>query len=413
MSRTMSGIPTSGGGGDALLAGGTLLSPQTFTGFNEFDELTQFKTKRPELSDAGGATFPPTDDEFITKLDGVDLFGSLSGSAQLNGGGNTAEDPPQTFTGFNEFDEKVVIKGESLDFTNATRRVIDMTIAPLPSNSNKLLMEAPTTEITMTSGSSKNQLSQVASSSAINTFLQTGISTTTNLISQVGANSTITTDGKFTTATAPTAGTHLCNKTYVDSVSGTSMSVSQQDINTLFYSVVRGNPSASNPNGFGGLLNEVSPYGSGTGANLQVDVAIPLGTTNFAVAITSRVMGEWQSREFNKGLAIARATLQANGTFLYTAIFRGKLFASTNGLIIAPFTITLSNNVGSTVEAAYANHIDDTAIAGLTYRYTPLLINTDGQSNSQFGLNRYYNAGSSLDRECGTSTTTAQLIKTG
>ena len=413
MSRTMSGIPTSGGGGDALLAGGTLLSPQTFTGFNEFDELTQFKTKRPELS-GRDATSNILESEFITKLDGVDLFGSLSGSAQLNGGGNTAEDPPQTFTGFNEFDEKVVIKGESLDFTNATRRVIDMTIAPLPSNSNKLLMEAPTTEITMTSGSSKNQFSQVASSSAINTLLQTGTPTTVNLISQVGANSTITTDGKFTTATAPTAGTHLCNKTYVDSVSGTSMSVSQQDINTLFYSVVRGNPSASNPNGLGGLLNEVSPYGSGTGANLQVDIAIPLGTTNFAVAITSRVMGEWQSREFNKGLAIARATLQADGTtFLYTAIFRGKLFAATNGLIIAPFTTGYSNNTGSTLEAVYADHIDDTAIAGLTYRYTPLLINTDGTSNSQFGLNRYYASGSSLDRECGTSTTTAQLIKTG
>jgi len=216
MSRTMSGIPTSGGGGDVTLAGGTLAVPQTFTGFNEFDELTQFKTKRPELSDAGGATFPPTDDEFITKLDGSDLFGSLSGSAQLNGGGNTEEDPPQTFTGFNEFDEKVVIKGESLEFTNATRRVIDMTIAPLPNNSNKLLMEAPTTEITMTSGGSKNQLSQVASSSAINTFLQTGTASTINLISQVGVNSTITTDGKFTTATAPSGVNDLCNKAYVD-----------------------------------------------------------------------------------------------------------------------------------------------------------------------------------------------------
>jgi hypothetical protein len=213
----MSGIPTSVGTGDVTLAGGTLLSPQTFTGFNEFDELTQFKTKRPELSDAGGATFPPTDDEFITKLDGVDLFGSLSGSAQLNGGGNTAEDPPQTFTGFNEFDEKVVIKGENIDFTNATRRVIDMTIAPLASNSNKLIMEASTTEITMTSGGSKNQLSQVASSSAINSFLQTGTASTINLISQVGANSTITTDGKFTTATAPSGVNDLCNKAYVDS----------------------------------------------------------------------------------------------------------------------------------------------------------------------------------------------------
>ena len=252
-----------------------------------------------------------------------------------------------------------------------------------------------------------------AQNSAINSFLQTGTASTNNLISQVGANSTITTDGKMTTATVPTGATHLCNKAYVDSVSGTSMSVSQQDINSLFYTVIRGNPTDSNPNGYGGLLNEVSPYGSGTGANLQVDVSIPLGLTNFAVAITSRVMGEWQSREWNKGLAIARATLQPDGTFLYTTIFRGKLFASTNGLIIAPFSIGLSANTGSTVEACYANHIDATPIAGNTYRYTPLLINSDGQSNSQFGLNRYYASGSSLDRECGTSTTTAQIIKTG
>ena len=215
MSRTMSGIPTSGGAGDVTLAGGTLLSPQTFTGFNEFDELTQFKTKRPELSDAGGATFPPTDDEFITKLDGEDLFGSLSGSAQLNGGGNTAEDPPQTFTGFNEFDENVVIKGESLEFTNATRRIINMATSP-PTNSNKILMTAPKNEITLVGTGSVNQLSMTAQNSAINSFLQTGTVNTVNLISQVGANSTITTDGKFTTATAPTSGTHLCNKTYVD-----------------------------------------------------------------------------------------------------------------------------------------------------------------------------------------------------
>jgi len=218
----MSGIPTSGGGGDALLAGGTTASPQTFTGFNQFDELTKFKTLRPQLINTT-TTSNPTALEFITKLDGEELFGSASGSAQLDGGGNTAEDPPQTFTGFNEFDEKVVIKGESLEFTNATRRVIDMTIAPLPSNSNKLIMEAPTTEITMTSGSSKNQFSQVAQNSAINTFLQTGTANTINLISQVGVNSTITTDGKFTTATAPTSGTHLCNKTYVDGILGTKL----------------------------------------------------------------------------------------------------------------------------------------------------------------------------------------------
>jgi hypothetical protein len=223
--------------------------------------------------------------------------------------------------------------------------------------------------------------------------------------------------GKITCTTAPTGVNDLTNKEYVDSQDKvTPMSVSQQDINTLFYTVYPGNPSNSDPNEWGGLLNEDSPYESGPGANLQVDVAIPLGLTNFAVAITSRVMGEWHTREFNKGLAIARATLAPDGSFNYTTIFRGKVFSAgnANGLIIAPFSVGYSQNTGSTVENCFANHIDTTPVAGNTYRYTPLLINTDtAYSNSGFGLNRYYTNGSSLDRECGTSTTTAQIIKTG
>ena len=219
--RSMSGIndsTSSGGGGtgDALLAGGTEASPQTFTGFNRFEELVNFRAVRPSLITTA-STSNPTDDEFITKLDGEDLFGSLSGSAQLNGGGNTAEDPPQIFTGFNEFDENVVLGGQYLTFKNGTRRVIDMSENPdQPTNTNKILMTAPKNEIILIGTGSVNQLSMTAQNSAINSFLQTGTVNTVNLISQVGANSTITTDGKFTTATAPTSGTHLCNKTYVD-----------------------------------------------------------------------------------------------------------------------------------------------------------------------------------------------------
>ena len=217
----MSGIndaTSSGGGatGDAILAAGTEASPQTFTGFNRFEQLVNFRAVRPSLITTA-STSNPTDDEFITKLDGEDLFGSLSGSAQLNGGGNTSEDPPQIFTGFNEFDENVVLGGQYLTFKNGTRRVIDMSENPdQPTNSNKILMTAPKNEITLVGTGSVNQLSMTAQNSAINSFLQTGTASTVNLISQVGANSTITTDGKFTTATVPVGVNDLCNKAYVD-----------------------------------------------------------------------------------------------------------------------------------------------------------------------------------------------------
>ena len=97
MSRTMSGL-----GGNAVLTAGTATAPQTFTGFNKFDELTEFETTRPQLVSTA-ATSNPSNNDFITKTDGEDLFGSITGSALL-AGGETAEEP-QTFTGFNQFDE--------------------------------------------------------------------------------------------------------------------------------------------------------------------------------------------------------------------------------------------------------------------------------------------------------------------
>ena len=412
MSRTMSGIPTSGaGGGDALLAGGTLAAPQNFTGFNEFDELTQFKTKRPELSDAGGATFPPTDDEFITKLDGVDLFGSLSGSAQLNGGGNTAEDPPQTFTGFNEFDEKVVIKGENIDFTNATRRVIDMTIAPLASNSNKLIMEAPTTEITMTSGGSKNQFSQTAQSSAINSFLQTGTASTINLISQVGANSTITTDGKFTTATAPSGVNDLCNKAYVDGFNEVGFEGNFNANPVVSYSVGQGNPTtASGGDSLNGRMD--TPQGF-----LNADITIP--ATGGAVKIDICITGEWSNISWDKGVILARAEADPDGTFpnpvVYQALIRANLDTTSpnSGRYIIPFLATFGagQDNGSTLESATGFVIDTGTgvVIGKTYRYTPVLINTS--VTHTFKLNRVINSTNNVGEERTVSSICASILK--
>jgi hypothetical protein len=86
--------------GDALLAGGTEASPQTFTEFNKFDKLTKFGVVRPQLV-ADGTTTNPTDYEFITKTDGDALYGSITNNAQLDGG--VTREEPQTFTEFNKF----------------------------------------------------------------------------------------------------------------------------------------------------------------------------------------------------------------------------------------------------------------------------------------------------------------------
>jgi DNA-dependent RNA polymerase auxiliary subunit epsilon len=183
---------TGGGTGDVTLAG----NPNAFTGTNTFNN------NRPTST----LTNTPAANEFITKRDAENEFAIL--------GAGTAGSP-QEFFGFTNFEENVGINGQNLNLTNGINRVIDMATSP-PTTSNKLLMEAPTTEITMTSGTTKNEFSQVATSTAI------------NVISQVGANSTITTEGKMTCATAPTAGSDLCNKTYVDGFA----SLSAGDITT-------------------------------------------------------------------------------------------------------------------------------------------------------------------------------------
>ena len=76
MSRTMSGIPTSGGGGDVTLAG----NPNAFTGTNTYD------VNRPTSS----LTSTPAATEFITKQDADGDYALLAGN-------------PNTFTGTNTY----------------------------------------------------------------------------------------------------------------------------------------------------------------------------------------------------------------------------------------------------------------------------------------------------------------------
>ena len=186
--RSMSGINDAlGGGGDVFLAGGTAVAPQTFTGFNQFDELTKFKTTRPQLV-ATDTTTNPTANEFITKADGVDLFGSVTGNAQLDGGVSIEE--PQTFTGFNEFEN-------TTNFKNTIR----VNEGDGANDDPEILMTAPAgyanliqQNSTRLSGlGSSNRILQVANQTNEITQLSTG--NFINKIIQIGANSSIETDG--------------------------------------------------------------------------------------------------------------------------------------------------------------------------------------------------------------------------
>ena len=169
MSRTMSGIPTSGGGGDVFLAG----NPNTFTGTNTFN------TNRP----TSDLTSTPADEDFITKQDGESLFTNNTGDVTLDGG---TEASPQTFTGFNEFENTTKFEDVEINApTNFTSRLKQI-------NPNSNVLEQ---ELTATTSFQGNLIHQHGGT--VNKIHQEATGTYVNEILQEGSNSSIKTDGEM------------------------------------------------------------------------------------------------------------------------------------------------------------------------------------------------------------------------
>ena len=279
MSRTMSGIPTSGGGaGDVKLDG----NPNTFTGTNTFNvnrptsdlattptatefitkqdgqQLFQgtsgvallasanafvstntFNTNRPTSSLAT----TPAATEFITKQDGEALFTNNTGDALLAGGTSAAA--PQTFTEFNKFDKELKL-GDDLTMTSTTA-TINFTIDADANDSTTINQDSGFNSLNQkvkAGGTNRNVIEQdfvsnrttgsandfIQDRSETNRIIQDGITNSITqqngdcVISQLGLNSTITTAGKMICATVPTGTdtTMLVNKTYVDGVASGS-----------------------------------------------------------------------------------------------------------------------------------------------------------------------------------------------
>ena len=367
-SRTMSGIPTGGGGGDgdAVLAGGTTASPQIFTGVNEFNGATNGNVGLIEQTATTTNTF-----------------------IQENGSsGNFIEQSGTTSKGH------IIQQGTN----SVIRQNGDDTEIKQSGDDAEILQTGARPRIKQTEDDAL--IKQEGADSFIQ---QTG-----------GAGCLIVTSGHVRTNLAPVIGNDCCNKTYVDSqlqsVLKTGFGQNFANNPVISYAVTAGNPTSSS--GGDNLNGRMDTPASG----LNADVTIPVVTGSIGetgnVKVDFFIVGEWSNVEWDKGIVLARAEQQADSSFLYNSLFRAQTDSSypLTARCIAHFlNVGLSGNRGSTMEQATGFFVDDTAVAGKTYRYTPVLCNFFVGADT-FKLNRTIANGNNLGYDRAVSCITAVLI---
>ena len=278
MSRTMSGIPTSGGGGvgDAVLAAGTTASPQIFTGVNEFNGTTNANVGLIEQTATYNNSFIQTSGEQTN-------FIRQNGATQ----GYIVQEADDSVIKQEGEDAEILQMGENADFKQQG------------------------------DGCKIQQLGQNAQ------------------ITQSGLNSVISSP-RVRCNNLPLIGNDLCNKTYVDGELASSGFATKTYVDgfnevgfganfsanpVVSYAVGLGNPTtASGGDNLNGRMD--TPQGF-----LNADITIP--ATGGAVKIDFCVCGEWSDVAWDKGLILARAEANADGTFpnpvVYQALIRANL----------------------------------------------------------------------------------------
>jgi hypothetical protein len=210
-----------------------------------------------------------------------------------------------------------------------------------------------------------------------------------------------------TTATAPTSGTHLCNKTYVDAVTTGAFAQTTRANPTLSYVVGGGNPTdASGGDNLNGRMDTPD-------AGLEVEITPP---SNADIKIDFSIFGEWNADGWDKGVIIARAAQAANGSFTYTSLIRADTDASAPlaARVISTFTNNYTRDASTTPEQAIGFVIDDAVVAGTTYRYIPVLVNAAvSGSNHTFKLNRPITSLNIEFAERGCSAIAATILNVG
>ena len=364
--RSMSGIndsTSSGGGGtgDALLAGGTTASPQIFTGVNEFSGATNSNIGLLEQTAI-------TSNTFIQEEGADGNFIEQSGTNK----GHIIQQADTSVIRQNGADAEIKQSG----------------------NNAEILQTGTTTLI-----------KQEGTSSSIK---QTG---TTSLIEQTGASGClIKTTGYVRSPLVPVLGNDLSNKTYVDAVSAKTGFGQQFLANPIIaYAVVGGNPTeASGGDSLDGRMD--TPV---SGLNADIDIPVITGAIGEVgkVKVDFSVTGEWNSVEWDKGLLLARAEKAADGTFPYSVLFRAQTDSSypATGRCLSIFNMSYQADRSSTMEEARGFFVDDTAVAGKTYRYTPVLLNFSDTVGT-FYLNRVISNENVIFYERAVSCITATLI---
>jgi hypothetical protein len=165
--------------------------------------------------------------------------------------------------------------------------------------------------------------------------------------------------------------------------------------------VVGGNPADGTPNTLNGLVVPLTV----TGIDGNAD----------GVCLDFSIVGEWQSQEYDKGVAISRSvsTSRASG---YSAdlILRSDLDSGVSAQARYIQTFNLAHDVGnrdSTMEGCNGKFIDTTIEDGKFYKYSILLINSSSVT-ATFTINGVHVSTNFLNRERGVSCITAQEFYT-
>tara|TARA_R110001599_G_scaffold4190_2_gene22038 strand:+ start:66 stop:1262 length:1197 start_codon:yes stop_codon:yes gene_type:complete len=159
-----------------------------------------------------------------------------------------------------------------------------------------------------------------------------------------------------------------------------------------------GQPSASNPNQYGGAL-----------FMLSVDITpIKQGAK---VLCNYSLVGEWERDSWDNMTYIAVATKNNDNTYTYNRVLRA-VGSGNRSAGISGFNIKFHVDNQSTVEQSTGQFIDQSSSlnANQTYRFTPVIVNTGGLNPKKFYMNRTKIDGNSFAYERGCSSFIVQVL---
>ena len=159
-----------------------------------------------------------------------------------------------------------------------------------------------------------------------------------------------------------------------------------------------GQPSAFNPNQYGGAL-----------FMLSVDITPIKQGAN--VLCQYSLVGEWERDSWDNMTYIAVATKNNDGTYTYNRVLRA-VGSGNRSAGISGFNIKFHVDNQSTVEQSTGQFIDQSSSlnANQTYRFTPVIVNTGGLNPKKFYINRTKIDGNSFAYERGCSSFICQVL---